>query len=78
MQALLLMATYIATLIVVQFVSFLISRVVDLQYPNISVMVFLLLFIGAFGIAWPIAVRIAEFLIRRSGHEVEKADVRAT
>jgi len=77
-QALLLMATYIATLIVVQFVGFLISRVVDLQYPNISVMVFLLLFIGAFGIAWPIAVRIAEFLIRRSGHEVEKADVRAT
>ena len=78
MQALLLMATYIATLIVVQFVGFLISRVVDLQYPNVSVMVFLLLFIGAFVAAWPIAVRIAEFLIRRSGHEVEKADARAT
>jgi hypothetical protein len=28
---------------------------------------------AAFGIAWPIAVRIAEFLIRRSGHTVETA-----
>ena len=71
------MGTYVATLIVVQFVGFLISRLVDLQYPSISVMVFLLLFIGAFGIAWPIAVRVAEFLIRRSGHTVEKADARA-
>jgi hypothetical protein len=36
-------------------------------------MTFLILFLGAFGLAWPIAVRIAEFLIRRSGHEVETA-----
>ena len=77
MQALILMATYVVTLFVVQFLGFLISRVVDLQYPNVSVMVFLLLFISAFGIAWPIAVRIAEWLIRRSGREVEKADARA-
>jgi hypothetical protein len=28
---------------------------------------------AAFGIAWPIAVRVAEFLIRRSGHTVETA-----
>ena len=34
-------------------------------------MTFLVLFLGAFGIAWPVAVRIAEFLIRRAGHVVE-------
>ena len=78
MQALVLMGTYIVTLIVVQFVGFLISRLVDLQYPSVSVMVFLLLFIGAFGIAWPIAVRVAEFMIRRSGRTVQTADARAT
>ncbi len=72
------MGTYIVTLIVVQFVGFLISRLVDLQYPSVSVMVFLLLFIGAFGIAWPIAVRVAEFMIRRSGRTVQTADARAT
>jgi len=77
-QALVLMGTYIVTLIVVQFVGFLISRLVDLQYPSVSVMVFLLLFIGAFGIAWPIAVRVAEFMIRRSGRTVQTADARAT
>ncbi len=77
MQALTLMATYIVTLIGVQFVGFLISRLVDLQFPSFSVMTFLVLFIAAFGVAWPIAVRIAEWLIVRSGHEIEKADVRA-
>ena len=40
-------------------------------------MTFLVLFLGAFGFAWPIAVRIAEWLIRRSGREIEKADPRA-
>jgi len=35
------------------------------------------LYLGAFGIAWPIAVRIAEWAIRRSGHQIEKADARA-
>jgi hypothetical protein len=34
-------------------------------------MSFLILFMAAFGIAWPIAVRVAEFLIRRSGQVVE-------
>ena len=28
---------------------------------------------AAFGLAWPIAVRIAEFLIRRAGYVVETA-----
>ena len=78
MQALLLMGVYVLTTIAVQFIGFLISRLVDLQFPTFSVMVFLMLFLAAFGIAWPIAVRIAEAIIRASGRVVQQADVRAT
>jgi hypothetical protein len=70
-QALTLMIVYVATTISVQFIGFLISRLVDYEWPTLGLMTFLILFLGAFGIAWPIAVRIAEFLIRRSGHTVE-------
>jgi hypothetical protein len=34
-------------------------------------MTFLILFMGAFGIAWPIAVRIAEWMIVRAGYVVQ-------
>lgn len=78
MQALLLMGVYVLTTIAVQFIGFLISRLVDTQFPAFSVMVFLMLFLAAFGIAWPIAVRIAEAIIRASGRTVEQADARAT
>ncbi len=78
MQALLLMIVYIATTFVVQFLGFLISRLVDLQFPAISVMAFLMMFIAAFGIAWPIAVFLTEWLIVRSGRKVEAGDIRAT
>src|SRR5258707_10106166 len=70
-QALTLMIVYVLTTISVQFLGFLISRVVDYEWPTLGLMTFLILFLGAFGLAWPIAVRIAEFLIPRSGHEVE-------
>ena len=73
MQALTLMVVYALTTISVQFLGFLISRLVDYEWPTLGLMTFLLLFMAAFGIAWPIAVRVAEFLIRRSGHEVETA-----
>ena len=73
MQALLLIGVYILTTFTVQFIGFLISRLVDYQYPTLGLTTFLILFMAAFGIAWPIAVRIAEFLIRRSGHTVETA-----
>jgi hypothetical protein len=72
------MLVYALTTIMVQFLGFLISRLVDLQYPTISVMTFLMLFLAAFGIAWPIAVYVTEWLIVRSGRAVETADVRAT
>ena len=71
MQAVILMITYVLTTAAVQFTGFLISRVVDYQWPTLGLMTFLILFIGAFGIAWPIAVRIAEFLIRRSGGVID-------
>lgn len=77
MQAVLLLAIYVATMIVVQFVGFLISRLIDLQFPNISVMAFLIMFIAAFAIAWPIAVYVTEWLIVRSGRKVETRDARA-
>ena len=73
MQALTLMIVYVLTTISVQFIGFLISRAVDYKWPTLGLMTFLILFLGAFGLAWPIAVRIAEFLIRRSGHVVETA-----
>lgn len=71
MQALTLMIVYVLTTAAVQFIGFLISKVVDYQYPTLGLMTFLILFLGAFGLAWPIAVRITEALIRWRGYEVE-------
>ena len=77
MQALALMTVYIFTTITVQFAGFLISQLIDYEFPTFGLMTFLVLFLSAFGLAWPIAVRIAEWAIRRSGHQIEKADARA-
>src|SRR4029079_11447827 len=65
-QALTLMIVYVLTTFAVQFIGFLISRLVDYEWPTLGLMTFLILFMGAFGLAWPIAVRISEWLIRRS------------
>jgi uncharacterized membrane protein YkvI len=70
-QALTLMVVYVLTLFTTQFVGFLISRLVDYQFPTLGLMTFLILFIAAFGIAWPPAVRLAEWLIRSRGYVVE-------
>jgi hypothetical protein len=78
MQAMALMGIYVLTAAIVQFLGFLVSRVVDYQWPTASVLVFLILFLAAYGIAWPIAVWITEWLIVKLGYEVEKADPRAT
>ena len=71
MQALTLMIVYILSLISTQFVGFLISRLIDYQWPTLGLMTFLILFLAAFGIAWVPAVRIAEWIIRSRGFEVE-------
>jgi uncharacterized membrane protein YkvI len=67
MQSLILMVVFVFTVITVQFIGFVISRLVDYQYPTFGLMTFLILFMGAFFIAWPVAVRIAEWVIRRAG-----------
>jgi hypothetical protein len=71
MQALLLMIVYIVTTASVQGVGFLISRAIEYAYPAFGLMTFLLLFIAAFGVAWPIALRITEWLIGRAGYALE-------
>jgi hypothetical protein len=65
------MVIYVLTTITVQLIGFLISRVVDYEWPTLGLMTFLILFVGAFGLAWPIAVRITEWGIRRLGYVVE-------
>jgi hypothetical protein len=77
MQAALLMGVYIATTAVMQFVGFLISRLIDYQLPTFGLMTFLVLFLAAFGIAWPIAVRVTEWVLRRNGIVVDQLDKRA-
>src|SRR5437762_6780900 len=71
MQAGILMVVYVLTTISMQFIGFLISRLVDYEWPTLGLMTFLILFMGAFGLAWPVAVRIAEWLIRRLGYVLE-------
>ena len=71
MQAAILMVVYVLTTVSIQFIGFLISRLVDYEWPTLGLMTFLLLFMGAFGLAWPIAVRIAEALILRAGYVLE-------
>jgi hypothetical protein len=72
-QAVVLMVVYVLTLISTQIVGFVISRLIDYQWPTLGLMTFLVLFIAAFGIAWVPAVRIAEWLIRSRGFVVETA-----
>jgi hypothetical protein len=71
MQAAILLFVYVVTTITIQFLGFLISRLVNYEWPTLGLMTFLLLFMGAFGLAWPVAVRVAEALIRRGGYIVE-------
>jgi VIT1/CCC1 family predicted Fe2+/Mn2+ transporter len=71
MQALTLMVVYVLTLLTTQFVGFLISRLVDYQFPTLGLMTFLILFLAAFGIALLPALRVTEWLIRSRGFVVE-------
>ena len=71
MQAGILMVIYVSVTIAVQFAGFLISRLVDYEWPTVGLMTFLILFMAAFGIAWPIAVRMAQALIVRLGYVLE-------
>jgi hypothetical protein len=71
MQAGVLMVIYILTTVVVQVLGFFISEVVSVQWPSAGLMSFLVLFMAAFGIAWPLAVLIAEWVIQKAGLVLE-------
>ena len=71
MQAVTLMIIYVLTTASVQFIGFLISRAIEYGYPTFGLMTFMIVFLAGFGIAWPIAVYITEWLIRRAGFVVE-------
>src|SRR5688572_24494687 len=71
MQAGILMVCFVLTAIVLQFCGFLISQVVDRIWPTAGLLTFLICFLAAYAVAWPIAVQIAEWLIRRLGYVVD-------
>jgi hypothetical protein len=56
--AVLLLVIYVFIVMIFQALGFGISKLVDYVNPASSMLVFLVLFIGAFGLAWPIAVRL--------------------
>lgn len=76
MQAGLLIVVFLLTAAVVQALGFGVSRIVNYQFPAAGMLTFLLLFLAAYGIAWPIAVRVTEWLIVKSGRQVEQAERR--
>jgi hypothetical protein len=71
MQAVTLMVVFVLTAAVVQFLGFLASQLVDRLWPAAGLLTFLVCFLAAYAIAWPIAVRIAEWLIGRAGYVVD-------
>lgn len=71
MQTVILLIVFVLTAATLQGIGFLISRIVDYQYPVLGLTTFLVLFISAFYVAWPIAVRLAEWLLRRAGYIIE-------
>jgi uncharacterized membrane protein YhaH (DUF805 family) len=58
--AILLLMTYVFVVMALQALGLGASRLVDYASPSWSLLFFLVLFIGAFGLAWPIAVRLTE------------------
>jgi hypothetical protein len=57
--AIALIATYIVITAILQLVGFVVSWIVGLVDPTLSLMTFVILFIGMFWLAWPIAVRLS-------------------
>jgi len=62
MDAALLITLYIVITMIVQAIGFLVSRLVDYEWPEAGLMTFLILFMGAFWLAWPIASRTFDWL----------------
>ena len=73
MQALALMTVFVLTAAGFQFAGFLISELVDYQWPAAGLMTFLVLFLAAYAVAWPVAVWITESAIVKLGYQVQAA-----
>jgi hypothetical protein len=58
--AMLLMGVYVLVTFALQLIFFMISRFVDQIAPDWSLLVFLVLFLCAYGFAWPVAVHLTE------------------
>ena len=71
MQAGILLVVFVLTAIVLQSCGFLFSQLIDRIWPTAGLLTFLIIFLAAYAIAWPVAVVIAEWLIRRLGYEVD-------
>ena len=71
MQTVIALITYVITTVTFQSIGFLISRLVNYNYPTLGMMTFLILFLCSFWAAWPVAVRIAEWIIVRLGFKLE-------
>ncbi len=77
MQAAALILMYLLIVVIFQAFGFGISRIVAQYWPGASLLTFLLLFLAAYGFAWPVAVRITEALIVRAGYKVQEPDPNA-
>jgi hypothetical protein len=77
MQAMTAIGVFVATAIFFQFLGFLVSRGVASFWPAAGLLTLLILFLAAYGITWPIAVRIAEWLIVRLGYDLQQVDPRS-
>jgi hypothetical protein len=71
MQAATLMIIYVLIAAVFQLIGFGMSQIVDSQWPAAGTLTFVVIFLSAYFLAWPVAVWIAEWLIRRCGYVVE-------
>lgn len=58
-----LMGIYLTVTIALQFGGYLISGLVGMIDPTLSLMTFLVLFMGMFWLGWPISVRISDWLM---------------
>jgi hypothetical protein len=64
-----LLGMYLVVTAILQVVGFFISRAVGYFDPTISLMTFLVLFMGMFWAGWPVAVRIVDYLIPETERE---------
>jgi hypothetical protein len=71
MQGIFLVVVYIITAAAVQAIGFFVSRAIEYVYPTLGLTMFLIVFLGAFVVAWPIAYWITVTAIRKAGFKVQ-------